>query len=200
MKQSIVIIGAGGHGRVVADAARACGYTRVLFLDDAEDCAVELSGRTDDYKKFIGACDFFVAIGNAAIRERITRALISDGADIATIMHPSAVIGSSVSIGKGSFVAPGAVVNTGANVGEGVILNTCCSVDHDCTVEDFCHVSVGAHLAGTVCVGRSTMIGAGATVINNLSLCAGCTVGAGAVVVNDLNEPGTYIGVPARKK
>ena len=199
MKQGIVIIGAGGHGRVVADAARACGYERVVFLDDADECAVPLAGRTNEYRPLLDECDVFVAIGSAAIRERITRELIADGAHLATVIHPSAVIGSDVSVGEGSFIAPGAVVNTGARIGRGVILNTCCSVDHDCIVEDFCHVSVGAHLAGTVHVGRATMIGAGATVINNLSVCAGCTVGAGAVVVRDIDRPTTVVGVPARE-
>ena len=93
----------------------------------------------------------------------------------------------------------GAVINSGAKIGECVIINTCSSVDHDCVVDDFAHVAVGAHLCGTVNVGESTWICAGATVSNNVNICGNCTIGAGAVVVKDIEEEGTYIGVPARK-
>ncbi len=199
MKSSIVIVGAGGHGRVVADAARLCGYKQVLFLDDAEKCDVELSGKTSDYLKFLNECDFFVAIGNNKVREKITNNMLNSGADIVSIVHPSAVIGSSVIIGKGSFVAPGAVINTGATIGNGAIINTCCSIDHDCKVDPFCHISVGSRIAGTVMIGKGCFVGAGATVINNITICENCTIGAGAVVVKDIEVSGTYVGVPALK-
>ena len=199
MKNSIVIVGAGGHGRVVADAAVLCGYKQVYYLDDADNCDVELSGKTGDYIKFVDECDFFVAIGNSAIREKITNVLLSGGANIVTVIHPSAVIGSDVVIGEGTFVAPGAVINTRATIGKGVIINTCSSVDHDCIVEDFCHISVGSHVAGTVTIGKGSFVGAGATVINNLSICGSCIIGAGATVVKDITHQGTYVGVPANK-
>lgn len=199
MRNSIVIIGAGGHGRVVADAARLNGYEKILFLDDAEKCAVELSGKTCDYVKYIENCDFFVAIGNSAIREKITNMLINGGANVVSIIHPSAIIGSNVTVEIGTFVAPGAVINTGSTVGKGVIINTCASVDHDCVIEDFCHISVGARVAGTVHIGHGTFLCAGATVINNHFICSGCVIGAGAVVINDITESGTYVGVPAAK-
>ena len=199
MKKSIVIVGAGGHGRVVADAALLSGYKQVYFLDDADSCAVELSGKTSDYINYVNDCDFFVAIGSSTIREKITNILLSGGANIVTVIHPSAVIGSNVSIGEGTFVGPGAVINTRSIIGKGVIINTCSSVDHDCIVEEFCHISVGSHIAGTVTIGKGTFFCAGSTVINNLSICSDCIIGAGAVVVKDITEPGTYVGVPAKK-
>ena len=94
----------------------------------------------------------------------------------------------------------GAVINTDTTIGEGCIINTCSSVDHDNRLGDFVHVAVGAHLCGTVEVGRRTWIGAGATVSNNISVCDDCILGAGAVVVKDIKEKGTYIGVPAEKR
>lgn len=197
MKNNIVIIGAGGHGRVVADSARLSGYENVLFLDDAEKCAVELAGKTCDYIEYIDNYDFFVAIGNSAIRKKITNTLADGGANIVSIIHPSAIIGSNVTIGIGTFVAPGAVINTGTSVGRGVIINTCASVDHDCVIGDFCHISVGARIAGTVEIGPDTFLCAGSTVINNHSICAGCIIGAGAVVIKNIVEPGAYVGVPA---
>ena len=93
----------------------------------------------------------------------------------------------------------GAVINPGAQIGIGCIINTSSSVDHDCVVEDYVHISVGAHLSGTVRVGKGTWIGAGAIVSNNINICGGCMIGAGAVVIKDIAEPGTYVGVPAKK-
>lgn len=93
----------------------------------------------------------------------------------------------------------GVVINNAAKIGNGVIVNTCSSVDHDCKISDFVHISVGAHLAGTVTVGNRTMIGAGTTVINNITIGEDVAVGAGAVVIREIEEKGTYVGVPARK-
>ena len=93
----------------------------------------------------------------------------------------------------------GAVINSDTKIGKGCIVNTGASVDHDGIVDDFVHISVGAHVAGTVRIGLKTWIGAGATVLNNLSICNNCMVGAGAVVIEDIDEKGTYIGVPAKR-
>lgn len=195
--KKLVIIGAGGHGRVAADIARLNGYDDIIYLDDAD---VPLaSGKVSDYVRYIGIADFIIAIGNNRIRERIQTMLMNSGGHVVTLIHPNAVIGSDVEIGTGTVVMAGIVVNTGARIGEGVILNTCCSVDHDCRVEDYCHISVGAHLAGSVTVGRLCFVCAGATVINNIAICDECVISAGAVVVRNIERAGTYIGVPAKE-
>lgn len=192
-----MIIGAGGHGKVIADIALLNGYKKVEFLDDAVNTAVPTVGTVADYERFVATHDFVVGIGNNAIRKRVMQRLTDSGASVVSLIHPRATIGSDVCIGQGTVVMAGSVINASTVVGDGVIINTCSSVDHDCTVGDFTHVSVGAHVAGTVTVGPGTMIGAGATVINNLSVCADCMIGAGAVVVKDIKEAGTYVGVPA---
>ena len=199
--KQLVIIGAGGHGRVAQDIARYT-YSKIVFLDDADvkHENIVLVGRTKDYIKYIGNSDFFIAIGNNSVREKVSGMLKSFGANIVSLIHPNAVISNSVNIGVGSVVMAGAVINANANIGDGCIVNTCSSVDHDCNIYDFCHISVGTHLAGTVQVGARTFIGAGATVINNTSICADCIIGAGAVVVKDIEKNGTYIGVPAKEK
>ena len=197
--KSLIIIGAGGHGRVARDVAAAIGYQEVLFLDD--NPSIEgVIGPVFDYKKYIGKRDLFVAIGNNAIRASIQRDIMTCGGKSVTLVHPSAIIGSEVKIGDGAVVMPGAIINCNSTVGEGAIINTAASVDHDCVVGDFSHISVGAHLAGTVKVGNNCFIGAGATVINNIVINDGVTVGAGAVVIRNITEAGTYIGVPAKKK
>lgn len=193
--KKLVIIGAGGHGRVVADIAGLNGYDDIIYLDDAD---VPLaSGKVSDYVKYISIADFIVAIGNNRIREKIQTMLMNSGCKVVTQIHPNAVIGSNIEIGTGTVVMAGVVVNTGARIGDGVILNTCCSVDHDCTIDDYCHISVGAHLAGSVTVEKKTFICVGATVINNISICEECVIGAGAVVVRNITVQGIYKGVPA---
>lgn len=199
----LIIIGASGHGKVIAEIAEINGYSNIIFLDDNPE--IKFCGNY----RVIGGCieankhkdsDFIVAIGNATIRARIQTELASAGVRFVSIVHPDAVISKSADIGEGTVVMAGAVINADVKIGQGCIINTCASVDHDCDVGDFVHVSVGAHVAGTVKIGDNTWIGAGAVVSNNINITSDCMIGAGAVVVNDLIEPATYIGVPARKK
>lgn len=200
MKSKLMILGASGHGKVIADIARLSGYEKIEYLDDALNAPIPTIGTVADHTRFLASHDFIVAIGNNAIRERITKMLRAGNADLATLIHPAATIGSNVTIGEGTVIMAGAVINADASVGNGAIVNTCSSIDHDCTVGDFTHVSVGSRLAGTVTVGDRTMIGAGAVVINNRSICADCMIGAGAIVVENIKESGTYVGVPAKRK
>lgn len=198
MKQ-LLIIGASGHGKVVADIAKLNGYESILFFDDNEslkECGkYPVVGKTTDINNFEG--DIIVAIGNASIRERIQNSLHDRNVPI--LIHPSSVIDSTVKISEGTVVMACAVINADAVIGKGCIINTCSSVDHDCRIGDFVHVSVGAHVAGTVNVGDRTWIGIGAVVSNNLNICSDCKIGAGAVVVKDIEIEGTYVGVPVRK-
>lgn len=203
MHQKLFIIGASGHGKVVADAAEKMGqYQEILFLDDAEikECSgYPVIGKVKDADRYLAGGDFFVAIGNASIRENIQEHLSDQQAAIATIVHPTSTIGKNVTIGKGTVLMAGTILNSGCHIGKGCIVNTGASVDHDCFVSDYVHVSVGAHLAGTVTVGERTWIGIGATVSNNLQITRDCMIGAGAVVVRSIDKSGTYVGVPAKE-
>ena len=195
--KKLVIIGAGGHGRVVADIARLTGYKQIVFLDD--DIKNSLSrGKVEDFLKYINDSEFFVAIGNNVIRKRIFEKLTDKSGIIVNLIHPSAVIAKDVILGKGIAVMAGSVINTGTEIGDGCIINTASSVDHDCKIDKFVHISVGAHLAGTVNVGERTFICAGATIINNIDISDNCVVGAGAVVIDSIKEKGVYSGIPAR--
>lgn len=193
----LVIIGASGHGKVIADIAVKCGYQDIVFLDDNEkvkECAgFPVIGKVSDAVTMND--DKIVAIGNAEIRQKIQNQL----SNLVTLIHPNAVVSRRVEIGEGTVIMAGAVINSDVVIGKGCIINTGASVDHDCKLRDFDHVSVGAHVAGTVSIGSKTWIGAGATVSNNVSICDHCMIGAGAVVVNDVVNSGTYVGVPVRK-
>ena len=201
MKQ-LVIIGASGHGKVVADIAKRNGYDDIVFLDDngnlTECGGYPVVGKSSDVSGF--HCDIIVAIGNANIRKKIQERLEAEGHSIPILIHPNAVIAENVRIGTGTVIMAGVVVNPGTVIGKGCIINTCSSVDHDCEVGDYVHIAVGSHLCGTVTVKNETWIGAGATISNNVSICPDCMIGAGAVVISDIKEAGTYVGVPVRRK
>ena len=198
MKQ-LAIIGAGGHGKVIADIAALNGYEKIVFLDDDEsitECAgYPVVGQCKDAEKL--AADFIIGIGDAKIRKQIYISL--EKKKIVTLIHPDAVVAKGTVIGAGSVVMAGAVINPGVRIGKGCIVNTCSSIDHDCSVGDFVHIAVGSHLCGMVVIGEGTWIGAGATVSNNISVCCDCVIGAGAVVVRDITERGVYVGVPAKE-
>ena len=197
--RKLAIIGASGHGKVVADIARKNGYKEIVFLDD-DDNIHECGGYPVIGKSFEAGtidADVIVGIGNADIRKRIQESIPHE--KLVILIHSDAVVAEDVVVGEGTVVMAGAVINPGTHIGKGCIINTCSSVDHDCEVGDYVHIAVGSHLCGTVTVGDGTWIGAGATVSNNVFICPDCMIGAGAVVVNDIQESGTYVGVPARR-
>jgi len=194
----LIIIGASGHGKVVADIAALNGYKDIVFLDNDSEikiCAGHPVLGPDTMTSELDG-DVFVAVGNAKIRKKLMER--DANRSFPVLIHPSAVIAESAEVGAGSVVMAGAVINPGAQIGKGCIINTSSSVDHDSMVGDYCHVSVGAHLSGTVVVGTGTWIGAGATVSNNVNICGGCMIGAGAVVIKDIKIQGTYVGVPVK--
>ena len=203
MKDRIMIIGAGGHGKVVADIARLNGYKEILFLDD--DISRKTNGRyqvvgtSNDIDSHREEYDFFVAVGDNDTRERISLKLSEMNIEQPILIHPSATIDETVKIGEGVVIMANAVINADSKIGRGCISNTSATVDHDCIIDDYVHISPGAHIAGGVQIGRKTWIGAGSTVINNVSICEQCIVGAGSVVIKDIAECGTYVGSPARK-
>ena len=196
----LIIIGASGHGKVVADIAKKCGYTDIVFLDNDDtisSCAgYPVLGPDTMIAELSG--DVFIAVGKTEIRKELMRR--NNHRYFPVLIHPDATVADDVIIGSGSVIMAGTVINPGTRIGEGCIINTSSSVDHDCTVGDYCHISVGTHLCGTVKVEECVWVGAGATVSNNINICRECIIGAGAVVIKNIDEPGTYVGVPAKNK
>ena len=203
MRECLVIVGASGHGKVIADIAEKMKqYKEMVFLDDdpniKEVLGIPVVGSTMDIASFAETGDIFIAVGNPDVREKFLNQLWEMKANVPTLIHPQAVVGGHVTIGSGTVIMAGAVINPGTVIGKGCIINTCASVDHDCTLGDYVHIAVGAHLAGNVQIGKRTWIGAGAIVKNNINICENSMIGMSAAVVKDVREPGTYIGVPAR--
>ena len=202
MSKSVIVIGASGHGKVVADIIRCAGDEVAGFLDDNKKSlnnfiGYPVLGSVTEYEKFLESY-FVVAIGNAEIRQKIADRL--QGVKWYTAIHPSAVISQiDVEIGEGTVVMANAVVNSGVSIGKHCIINSGAVVEHDNIIEDFVHISVGVKLAGTVHIGKRSWIGIGAVISNNISVCPDCMIGAGGVVVKGISESGIFVGVPVKK-
>lgn len=204
MKNKLLIIGASGHGKVVADIAiKMNKWQSIVFLDDDKSIkssiGLEVIGTSDDVFTHIEEYEIFVGIGNNTTRQRIHEMLETFSASIPVLIHPNAVVGEQVEIGFGTVVMAGVVINCCTNIGKGCIVNTGSTVDHDNKIEDFVHISPGVHLAGTVKIGKGSWLGIGSVVSNNVNITSGCKVGAGSVVTKDITESGTYVGVPVRR-
>lgn len=203
MKDKIIIIGASGHGKVLADIAKLNGYKEILFLDD--DSSKKINGKyrvigtIKDSEPYIQEYDFIVGIGDNLIRKRITNELIKTGVILTTLVHPSAVIDETVILGNGTVIMANAVINADSIIGNSCIINTASSIDHDCVIKDYVHISPGVHIAGTVNIGEESWLGIGATIINNIKISSKCIIGAGGLVIKDIEDKGSYVGIPVRK-
>lgn len=204
--KNLVIIGAGGHGKVVADCADLTGrWSGISYLDDrfpelAQVAGWPVTGPASDWVKHPpDTCDFLVAIGDNRTRLRFLIDLLDRGLQLPVLVHPRAAISTRAALGPGTVVFAQSVVNIGTYVGVGAILNTGCLVDHDCLVGDGVHISPGANLAGNVTVGPGSWIGIGASIRQGIVIGRDVTIGAGAAVVADIPDLLTVAGVPAKK-
>lgn len=194
MSKSVIIIGASGHGKVVADVIRASGDDVYGFLDDdtlKEGVIGPISACTKYLDKW-----FVIAIGNNKIRRKIAEKY---QLNYYTAIHPTATVSDSVNIGQGTVVMAKAVINADSVIGKHCIINTASVVEHDNLIEDYVHISPNATLCGTVFVGENSHIGAGVVVKNNIKICSDITVGIGAAVVSNIEKKGIYVGIPAKE-
>ncbi|MBF1801802.1 acetyltransferase [Alloalcanivorax profundimaris] len=201
----LAILGASGHGKVVADAALCAGWDEVCFFDDAwprlsRNGPWSVEGA---FSGMLGGCGpsfqaAVVGIGHNATRLAKMSALREAGIPLVTVVHPSAVISAHAHLGEGCMVFAGAVVNVDTRIAAGCILNTGATVDHDCCLEEGVHISPGANLAGGVTVGAGSWVGIGASVRQGVAIGRNVMVGAGAAVVSNIPDDVTVVGVPAR--
>ena len=196
MSKSIYIYGASGHGLVVADIAKSCGYEDIVFLDDDKSKGFLAF---DDIKE---NRDYHIAfgIGNNQIREKLYKKVRENGFAIPTLIHPSSIISSSARIEEGTVVMPNVVVNAKAYIGKCVILNSSCVVEHESIIGDFVHISPKVAIAGDVKIGNFTHIGIGSSIIQCLEIGKNSVIGAGSVVVKNIPDFRKAYGNPCKEK
>ena len=200
----LAIIGAGGHGKVVAEIAELLGWNKIVFFDDdfsnlKPNFPWFVAGETASLKANFSDFDaIVVAIGDNKVRAKIFESLSKVGADLPSLIHPAAVVSERASVNRGSVVMANAVINSSVRIGEGVIINTASLIEHDCEINDFVHISPMVALAGGVSVGEYSWVGIGASIIHDVRIKKESIVAAGATVIHDV-EPYTRVaGTPAK--
>ncbi len=204
--EAIVVIGGGGHAKVVISILRKLKYYRIVGYTDPKDKAavagVPYVGSDDVLSALPKNLNAVIAVGQVGLgkqRYELWTRLRPLALCFPQIISPDALVNEGVSRGEGSVVMDGAILNSGAAIGRGAIVNTNSTIEHDVVLADWVHVGPGATICGGVTIGRFSMIGAGATVIEGTRIGTGCMIGAGATVVSDLTDPGVYVGSPARR-
>jgi len=194
----LLVVGAGGHAKVIIDAARAAGIDVVGVVGNAPGHADLLGVAVSETREGTAADCFIIAVGDNHDRAALFAEYLAAGLRPASVVHPSAVIADGVTVGDGTFVAAGVVVNVDTLVGRNAILNTSCTVDHDCIIGDHGHVGPMSGLCGGVKIGSGALIGVGCSIIPLRSVGEWAVVGAGATVIHDVPAGEKYAGVPAR--
>lgn len=205
-RESLVLIGGGGHALVVEEAARALHLHLAGFLDDSH--ASRLSNQPEAihhlgnlaHLEIIAGRRWVLALGSLTLRARLLDTLETLGTlDAAlSLIHPSAFVSPSAEIGAGVYIAPGAIVQSHAIIQDHAIINTGAIVEHECVVGFNAHIAPGAILAGRARIDPNTLVGVGARVLPQVSVGAGCVIGAGAVVTRGVPDGLTVVGMPAR--
>jgi len=209
VNKPIIIVGAGGHAKVVADALLSCGCT-VLGLTDPDPALQGLAvlglpvlgddGALAGYPP--ATIELVLGVGTVRVsphRRRIFERFKMAGYSFATVVHPGAVIGREVTLGEGCQVMAGAIIQTGSQLGSNTLVNTSASIDHDCRIADHVQIGPGAVLGGGVEIGGDSCVGAGATVIQGIQVGSGVQVGAGAAVIRNCANGSRIVGVPGKE-
>lgn len=201
--KSLAIIGAGGHGKVVADCAEQLNiYDEIFFIDTIYPETKQVlhwQVKANDWQEYLDTSDFIVAIGNNHTRFRLTNELIQHGASVVNIIHPSAQVSKYSVIRSGTVIFANAIINCSASIGHATIINTGATIDHDCIIESAVHISPGANIAGAVNIGQCSWLGIGSSVIQCINIANNVIIGAGSCVTEHISEAGTYVGSPVRK-
>lgn len=203
----LVIIGAGGHGKVIADTATSlCKWSEIVFLDDRFEQGLrqiakwQVIGPISQLTSINTTNEVVIGIGNNVVRENLFTQILQLGLALPSVIHPTAYISPYSKIDCGTVVFAQAVVNIDAHIGRGCIINTAATIDHDCRIADFCHLSPGVHLAGATKIGQRSWLGIGSVTKQLVEIGQDCVIGAGAAVVQNVYNGTTVVGVPAHLK
>lgn len=205
MTKRLLIVGAGGHGKVAADCAELTNqYSEIAFLDSGFPALNQVGvwsviGDGEDLSIFAGPDTyFFVAIGDNHARSSIIEQLLTISENLVSLIHPSAVVSRHAAIGDGTLVCANATINIASKIGRGCIVNTAASVDHDCKLEDYVHVGPGSRLAGSIVIGKGTFVGIGCAIIPGIVIGENSIVGAGSTLLKSIPDNSVVVGSPAK--
>jgi sugar O-acyltransferase (sialic acid O-acetyltransferase NeuD family) len=208
MKSPVVIIGSGGHAKVLIDSLKLQGVIILGFTDFHSKCnndvILEIAYIGEDQKihefdpKQIHLVNGLGSIGDNSNRRHIYQQFLERGYTFANVVHPASIISSNVVVEQGCQIMAGAIVQPGCRIGQNSIVNTKVSIDHDCYIGDHVHLAPGVTLSGGITVGDNVHVGTGAVIIQGIKIGNNAVIGAGAVVLRDVREGATVFGVPAR--
>lgn len=205
---SILIIGGGGHAKVIISVLKKTTFDISGYTDRQDKGSIlgvpflGCDSILSDFHRNYPESGAVIGLGKtdaSGLRLALQHEIAALGFEFPVIVSPRAVVNEEVLLGEGTVVFDGVVVNSGSEIGRACILNTNSTVEHDCLLGDNVHIAPGVTLSGGVTIGNNTMIGTGATVIQSVSICEGCLVGAGSTVVKHITVPGTYVGSPAKR-
>lgn len=210
IKERIVLVGGGGHAKVIIDAVRGSKDFGIYGIIDpalkirTSVLGIQVKGPDDILPQIFRngiKCAFIGigSVGNCSVRKKIYTMLKGIGFKLPYIVHPKAIVAEGVSIEEGAFVAAGAVINPGVKIGKNVIINTSSSVDHDCAIGDFVHIAPGAILSGGVKVGDEAHIGTGANIIQGITIGKKAFIGAGSIITSDVAKERRVYGQPYQR-
>lgn len=212
----LVIIGAGGHGRVAADIAEEMDIRQIQFLDISWPninipTKKNNNKRTENFWKIIGSPNldtikkliikeykFFVAISDNNERKKLSELIGVD--NLVSLIHPSSTISKKTVISNGSMISASVVINVFSEIGFGTIINTGAFIDHDCLIRDYVHVGPGTKIAGQVTIGNASLIGIGSNIVQNINIGKNVTIGAGSLILKDIEDDAKAFGSPAKKQ
>lgn len=201
---TLVVIGTGGHSRVVAETAQLLNYHIAGFIDlnfsgiKETILGIPVLGGLETLMSLPSDFKYFVAVGDNSIRKQVFDDMVRKGNSPVTLIHPSAIISAEVKVGLGTIICAGCIINTKAQICENTIINTGSIIDHETVIESDSHIAPGCKIAGRTKIGKQSFVGIGATIIDQIELGESVIVGAGSVIISDVPANSKIVGVPGK--
>ena len=205
-KDDLIIIGSGGHARVVIDTAEQSGFNILGIIDinyknnDEKIIGYNVIGNFTALSKFVpNKTSVIIALGDSKLRSKFFYICLEHGYNLPSIIHPTSIISKHVNIGKSVFINAGVIINSEVYIGDDCIINTGAIIDHECNIGKHCHIGPGVKVAGRVRIGEHTFVGIGSTIIDKITIGNNVMIGAGSVIIRDIESDSTVVGIPGKR-
>ena len=206
MKEKVLLVGAGGHCKIIIDSINREKYEIAGIIDNSLPigktiCGIKVAGGDSEAVKWkeAGIINAIITVaGNLEVRSKLIKTYEEIGFNMVSVIHPTAIISTRVSLGKGINVLAGSILNTDAVIGDYTIINTGSIVEHETVIKNNSHIAPGAVITGNCRIGSNTFIGANSVILPNIEVGNKCIIGAGSVVLNHVESNLTVAGNPAK--